>query len=388
MAIGPTLEHSRRPKKLICALDGTWADSDTGRVGRHGYLPNRSNVARISTAIKLEDSEHHAQLVHYQAEPRTGLAWWNHIVGGGTDLGLSESIREAYMFLANNYTPGDAIFLVGFSRGSYIARSLGGLIGLLGLLNKKGLPYFDEIFYDWQHAGHPYFKRSKFWEHYREDASNPYSEELKPWEYYRDGKRAYHLTIPSDNSDRAKEYLREYRTLLRSLGLIYTDPMREDFEHDVPIRAIAVWDTVGALGIPVSPWFQPGFLHEYKWLDTTLPDNVSNAFQALALDEHLALFSPAVWQRPEGCQTNLKQVWFPGTHTDIGGSRDNNAMADITLAWMMDQLSGEGTRLEDKSVPDRKDWIEFHDDYLDYLHELTEIARGYPPRGEWALGAL
>jgi hypothetical protein len=64
----------------------------------------------------------------------------------------------------------------------------------------------------------------------------------------------------------------------------------------------------GALGIPVNPWFQkhlglPGFLHEYKWLDTKLSDNVENAFQALALDEHRAPFSPAVWEKPEGCQT-------------------------------------------------------------------------------------
>lgn len=64
----------------------------------------------------------------------------------------------------------------------------------------------------------------------------------------------------------------------------------------------------GALGIPVNPWFQkhfglPGFLHEYKWLDTKLSDNVENAFQALALDEHRAPFSPAVWEKPEGSHT-------------------------------------------------------------------------------------
>ena len=69
----------------------------------------------------------------------------------------------------------------------------------------------------------------------------------------------------------------------------------------------------GALGIPVNPWFQkhlglPGFLHEYKWLDTKLSDSVENAFQALALDEHRAPFSPAVWEKAEGSQTVSQQL--------------------------------------------------------------------------------
>jgi hypothetical protein len=112
--------------------------------------------------------------------------------------------------------------------------------------------------------------------------------------------------------------------VLRSFGLTHVVPGRENELRDVPIRAIGVWDTVGkrsscmspqeiltltgALGIPVNPWFQkhfglPGFLHEYKWLDTKLSDNVENAFQALALDEHRAPFSPAVWEKSEGSHT-------------------------------------------------------------------------------------
>jgi hypothetical protein len=119
--------------------------------------------------------------------------------------------------------------------------------------------------------------------------------------------------------------------VLRSFGLTHVVPVRENELRDVPIRAIGVWDTVGkrsscmspqeiltltgALGIPVNPWFQkhfglPGFLHEYKWLDTKLSDNVENAFQALALDEHRAPFSPAVWEKPEGSHT-VSQRWCP-----------------------------------------------------------------------------
>lgn len=147
----------RKPKKIICALDGTWQDSDSGwvkgRWGQPGHLQNPSNVTRISRAIKPEDSEHHAQIVYYQAGIGTGLGIKDQLLGGSTGLGLSEHIREAYYFLANNYSPGDSIFLVGFSRGSFTARSLGGLIGNLGLLNKRGLPHFYEVFLDWTDAG-------------------------------------------------------------------------------------------------------------------------------------------------------------------------------------------------------------------------------------------
>lgn len=74
---------------------------------------------------------------------------------------------------------------------------------------------------------------------------------------------------------------------------------------------VKLWEILtlaGALGIPVNPWFQkhlglPGFLHEYKWLDTKLSDKVENAFQALALDEHRAPFSPAVWEKSEESHT-------------------------------------------------------------------------------------
>lgn len=165
----------------------------------------------------------------------------------------------------------------------------------------------------------------------------------------------------------------------------------------------------GALGIPVNPWFQkhfglPGFLHEYKWLDTKLSDKVKNAFQALALDEHRAPFSPAVWEKPEGSHTvsqcrhsakflltvpqYLKQTWFPGAHSNVGGSYDDTATADISLAWMMDQLSGE-SRASDDAPLDKKDWIEFYDDYLDTQQALNRVwYQNNPPVRGWSLGAI
>jgi uncharacterized protein (DUF2235 family) len=117
--------------------------------------------------------------------------------------GLAENIREAYSFICNNYDTGDEIFLIGFSRGAFTARSIATLIRAIGLLNRQGLIYFYQIFQDWQHQSKPGWK-------------TPYPKE--PWE------------------NRPPTHTAEYRRKLLELEL--TRP-------DIPIKAIGVWDTVG-----------------------------------------------------------------------------------------------------------------------------------------------
>ena len=152
---------------------------------------------------------------------------------------------------------------------------------------------------------------------------------------------------------------------------------------------------MGALGIPVNPTLQkwldfPAFVRvrQLKWIDTALTDNVLNAFHALALDEHRSPFSPAVWEKPEGCMTNLKQVWFPGVHSGVGGGYEDTATADISLAWMMDQLSGNSTG--QARYEDAEKWIEFKDDYLVRLQNMNrEWYKNHklPPK-TWGSGAI
>lgn len=96
---------------------------------------------------------HHPQIVYYQAGVGTSWSVTDRMIGGATGQGVAENIREAYDFLANNYTEGDSIFLLGYSRGAFTARSIGGLIGSFGLVNKSKLPYFHDIFSDWENAG-------------------------------------------------------------------------------------------------------------------------------------------------------------------------------------------------------------------------------------------
>ncbi|TKA78193.1 hypothetical protein B0A49_01319, partial [Cryomyces minteri] len=168
-----------------------------------------------------------------------------------------------------------------------------------------------------------------------------------------------------------EDYLRKYRAIL--MNPEYWGG--ETLTQEVTIKAIGVWETVGSLGIPVSPWVNkalsvlhlpsvPTYIHEYKWYDTTIDNHVKNAFHALGLDERRTPFSPAVWSRPRGTGTNLKQVWFPGSHSNLGGGYADTAMSDITLAWMMDQLSGGGPEAQKLDDFSWEDWIKFEDGYI------------------------
>lgn len=118
---------------------GTWQDSDGG------VKEVPTNITRITRALKSVSSSGIPQIVYYQSGVGTG-GKIDKIVGGGTGNGLLENVREAYGFLAHNYHPGDTIHFFGFSRGAYTARSICGLICRLGVLTKRGMDRFYEIY--------------------------------------------------------------------------------------------------------------------------------------------------------------------------------------------------------------------------------------------------
>jgi uncharacterized protein (DUF2235 family) len=175
------------------------------------------------------------------------------------------------------------------------------LISEVGLLTKKGLHALPEVFQDVQHRRDPKYV-----------PKNP------------------NVPFPNKPSASNPRYARE----LERRGLT---------RLDIPIKAIGVWDTVGALGTPRIGWLTKVGLqsHESKemsFYDTKLSNCIENAFQALALDEKRSAFSPALWEKPEGNKTTLRQVWFPGVHSSVGGGDDDQQLANISLAWMMSQL--------------------------------------------------
>ena len=263
--------------------------------------PPPSNVARIGWAIKDTSRDGIPQVVHYIAGVGSTGGTVQRVLRGAVGSGLQENVREAYSFIAMNWRQGDEIFLLGFSRGAFTARSVAGMIAAVGLLTRAGLPDFSEIYEDFEHRNRPRYIPKQ--------PDVPFPD--KP---------------PFSDPNYVAELERRGLTRLR-----------------VRIKVVGVWDTVGSLGIPHVPWLeaiglQSRKMKEYAFDDTTLSDWVENAFQALALDEHRAPFSPAVWEKSKSCRTNLRQVWFPGVHSNIGGGYDDQELANITLAWMMSRL--------------------------------------------------
>lgn len=103
--------------------------------------------------------------------------------------------------------------------------------------------------------------------------------------------------------------------------------------HKVKVKALVVWDTVSALGIPGHLGSKP-----LSFVGHTVPGIVENAFHALALDERRKSFKPQVWRSKEEVTTVVKQCWFLGTHVDVGGNGDAD-LGSLTLLWMIGQLS-------------------------------------------------
>ena len=124
----------------------------------NGHLQVPSNVTRFCRALKSKTANGIPQIVYYQAGIGSENNWYDHLIGGGTGMGISENIRAAYAFIAENYQEGDEVFIVGFSRGAFTARSVAGLISAIGLLTRRGMSYFYEVFTDWENQVQPSYK--------------------------------------------------------------------------------------------------------------------------------------------------------------------------------------------------------------------------------------
>ncbi len=271
-------------KRLVVCCDGTWNEPDETR----GGLDAPTNVARL--ALGVVTGEDSGQLLYY--EPGVGTAPDDRLLGGAFGYGLARNVRNAYQFLVKNFESGDQLFLFGFSRGAYTARSLAGLIRNCGILCRNNLDQIDEAF-----------------------------------AFYRDSTPQTHP-----------------RGLAAQI-------FREMYAHDDDeIHFIGVWDTVGALGIPTE---LPGWnwlsqrLHGWEKLwgfhDTQLSSHVHFAYHALSIDETREPFKPTLWTSDDipPSQT-VEQVWFSGVHTEVGGGSDKSELSDIALLWLVDKATAAG----------------------------------------------
>ena len=302
-------------KRIILLLDGTWNDADAGDTadtnivrlreiiaqcldptpvshGREAVTPASGDqqlyvTARTYSRGMAPPKEH---LVFY--ERGVGTSGFLDVVGGGAfGIGLARNIRRAYVFLSRHYQPGDEIFIFGFSRGSYTARSLVGYISAIGLLKCE--------------------------------CCSP-ANESKAWYYYR-----------TNPADRLPSIAAEVEA--------YTHPA-----DAIRIKCLGVFDTVGALGVPVPIfWRENRDLFEFH--DVSLSRITEVNLQALALDEHRQAFEPTPWrhQKFAALSSPTEQVWFAGSHSDIGGGYVDEemrkktrsaALDDVTLDWMLKRV--------------------------------------------------
>lgn len=205
------------------------------------------------------------------------------LLGGSVGQGLSKNVREAYRWLLPRYRDGAKISLFGFSRGAFTVRRLTGLIHLAGLLPARCEAHV-----------------------------------LTAWHAYK-----------------AKSSRRQFDRLGTRRPRIYF---------------VGVFDTVGALGIPIDVFqrlvagLRPGV--DERFHNTQLC-NVNIARHALAIDERRGPFQPTLWTREEcrSSSNNVKQVWFPGVHADIGGGYEDKRLAEVPLVWMLEEAAGAGLDL-------------------------------------------
>ncbi|MDX3310975.1 DUF2235 domain-containing protein [Streptomyces sp. NPDC054884] len=262
--------------------------------------PSKTNVTKVALSVRPQDGDV-TQRVYYHSG--VGTSRRERLRGGAFGVGLSRNVVDAYRFLVDNYEPEDQLYFFGFSRGAFTARSLAGLVRNSGILRRE---YRDRV--------------GDAWTLYRSRTEKPTS---------------------------------TASTLFR-----------RSYSYETGIRFIGVWDTVGALGIPMpaSRRLAAGvdlFNRRWAFHDTTLSSWVQSAFHALAVDEQRSPFPPTLWRqqavtdgeealrRRGGKAQELKQVWFTGVHCDIGGGYEDPALSDIPLLWMVGEAKRCGLKFED-----------------------------------------
>jgi hypothetical protein len=272
-------------RNLVVCCDGTWQDTKA-----------RSNVSRLHDLL---DSP---AVPHYVPGVGAGRDLANKLRSGLTAAGLTEALLDGYRFVVEEYRPGDRISLFGFSRGAYTARSLGGMIGRVGIIDRTGL---DEQALT--AAVRRAYARYEALRATRKAGQGAGPEAV--------------LTAPRGEND--------------ELHLAY-DPD----SADIPVAFIGVWDTVGALGIP-SYIGVPDLLHSrerYEFLNVVLDQRIPYARHAVSLDEMRGPFRPTLWEDPPADTTqDINQVWFPGDHCDVGGGHADSRLSEGALRWMIDE---------------------------------------------------
>ena len=239
--------------------------------------PGYETNAGLTFKLLSEVSRSANMTVHYEA----GIQWrdWAGTWGVMTGKGINRQIERAYGVIATRYREGDRIVLIGYSRGAYAIRSLAGVIDRVGLL------------------------------------------------------RAEHATERN-----IRNIYRHYECTPDSAA---ARTMAENTCHEaVEVEMIGVWDTVKSLGLnmPVL-WRLSAPRHAFH--NHHLGKSVKRGFHALARNETRVAYAPVMWDTTDDWDGHLVQMWFRGTHGDVGGHllgrHASRPLANVPLNWMLEQ---------------------------------------------------
>lgn len=284
-------------KNVVVCCDGT----------ANEFTRDRTNVVKLFRAL-LKDPSVQACYYHpglgTMAAPGfvTKLgAKTAEIAGLAFGYGLKNDICDAYVFLGRNFKPGDQLFLFGFSRGAYTVRALASLLHMYGLIppdNERLAPYTVRMM----------------------------------WAIHR-------LQMAAREDESVQPKITEYFDLARQFKTTFSRACNPHF--------VGVWDTVSSVGWASSPLSLP--------YTASNPD-IAIGRQAIAIDERRAFFRTNRWVPSKSLQDagpkDLKQVWFPGVHCDVGGGypESESGLSKIALKWMIDEARLAGLKLDEGIV--------------------------------------
>ncbi|WP_449432618.1 phospholipase effector Tle1 domain-containing protein [Pseudomonas putida] len=281
--------------------------------------------------------------------------------------GVSLNIRQAYRFLAQAYKPGDRIYLFGFSRGAFTARSLNGFIEFAGLMDASAL--------------------NKDW-----------GDDLPEWSGLSHLHRAvgdlYEIYFSRDTG--AAQFEPTLRQHLKTFIADNHLPVRS-----VKVEAIGVFDTVPASGL----------LRDEEPDDHRLGLYARRGYHAMSLDEQRDDFRLQRFFAPLGDGQTLQEVWFAGVHADVGGGYGSPTLSrcqrSLTLPIDQQPIGLEATPLrwmlgnfaEDRIFATSPWPVEcvtgrLHDEFLDSngirkrVFRLSGLIKRHPVSGDQVHGSV
>jgi hypothetical protein len=339
-------------KNVIFCADGTWngPDDSTGAsvidsADEHGELLSSSvtnvvklyaNLAGQVTPETLRLSDEQEKCWMDAAGNTLQTAKYLHgvgdseniavkLMGGVFGAGLIARIVRGFTFISRNYLPGDAIHIIGFSRGAYTARALAGMICRVGLINPKAYDLTDK--------------------------ATAYRVGISAW------CKSHSIAVAGIPITGLKDLVTHVVNYVQNV--IGSDLRPDSLIPNIPISSVAVWDTVGSMGIP--EYVKDQRIDMFRFAGLSLSPQVKYGFHAMAIDEMRADFPVTRWNPRD----QVIQQWFTGAHADTGGGypASESGLSDLALLWLAGQLSNVGVQFVGSPV-----YTPRTDQYLQAIH--------------------